>query len=57
MRDALAKMVYKRMFEWIVARINNAILKPGKKNFIGVLDIFGFENFKVSAILLAWRVR
>lgn len=49
-REALAKILYKRVFEWLVARINVAIHKPqNKKFFIGVLDIFGFENFKVNS--------
>lgn len=55
-RDALAKILYKRLFEWLVARINLAILKPGKQYFIGVLDIFGFENFKVRGYSqIHWR--
>lgn len=44
-RDAFAKAVYARLFEWLVLRINVAINKPGVKSFIAVLDIFGFENF------------
>jgi len=36
------------LFDWIVGYINDSI-KPTEKshNFIGVLDIFGFELFKV----------
>ncbi|XP_011781459.1 PREDICTED: unconventional myosin-Ia isoform X1 [Colobus angolensis palliatus] len=44
-RDALAKNVYSRLFDWIVNRINESI-KVGigeKKKVMGVLDIYGFE--------------
>ncbi|XP_078518924.1 myosin-IIIa [Lissotriton helveticus] len=51
-RDAMGKALYGRLFSWIVNRIN-ALLKPDKllsedDNVlnIGILDIFGFENFK-----------
>lgn len=45
-RDALAKSLYDRLFQWIVTRINKAIDThgySGRKNTIGVLDIYGFE--------------
>jgi len=35
------------MFADIVERINNSICKKDTGLFIGVLDIFGFEDFKV----------
>lgn len=46
-RDAFVKGIYGRMFVHIVHRINAAIYKPKAsfRNAIGVLDIFGFENF------------
>ena len=47
-RDALAKIIYSRMFDWIVKRINNTMYTPGER-FIGVLDIFGFEAFKENS--------
>ncbi|GAB1609908.1 myosin-VIIa-like [Argonauta hians] len=49
-RDAFVKGIYGRMFVWIVDKINEAIYKPKPtpdhyRTSIGVLDIFGFENF------------
>ncbi|XP_012509789.1 PREDICTED: unconventional myosin-Ia isoform X2 [Propithecus coquereli] len=44
-RDALAKNIYSRLFNWIVNRINESI-KVGtgeKRKVMGVLDIYGFE--------------
>ncbi|KAF7148962.1 hypothetical protein RHSIM_Rhsim03G0230800 [Rhododendron simsii] len=46
-RDALAKTIYSRLFDWIVEKINNSIGQdPNSKSIIGVLDIYGFESFK-----------
>jgi len=46
-RDAFSKGIYGRLFIWIVSKINSAIYHPkaGQHTSIGVLDIFGFENF------------
>ena len=50
LRDTMSKIVYARMFNWIISRINETITgnisKKTKYNFIGLLDIFGFEIFK-----------
>uniref|UniRef100_A0A8C6JA27 non-specific serine/threonine protein kinase n=2 Tax=Melopsittacus undulatus TaxID=13146 RepID=A0A8C6JA27_MELUD len=50
-RDAMSKALYGRLFSWIVNRINT-LLQPDKNICntengmnIGILDIFGFENF------------
>lgn len=51
-RDSMAKSLYSALFDWIVLRINHALLN--KKDMeesvsclsIGVLDIFGFEDFE-----------
>ena len=48
-RDALAKIVYSKLFDWLVAKINNSIGQdPDSKHIIGVLDIYGFESFKTN---------
>uniref|UniRef100_A0AAQ6IGR5 non-specific serine/threonine protein kinase n=1 Tax=Anabas testudineus TaxID=64144 RepID=A0AAQ6IGR5_ANATE len=47
-RDAMSKALYGRLFSWIVNRINT--LLEGEKGLnIGILDIFGFENFKKNS--------
>jgi myosin heavy subunit len=51
-RDALAKSLYGKLFDWLVVRTNKALVGksvgPGA-NFIGILDIFGFEIFKSNS--------
>ena len=48
-RDALAKNLYNTMFGWLVARINETIgATTTVKGFIGVLDIYGFENLNTN---------
>ncbi|KAL6224224.1 hypothetical protein ACLB2K_003079 [Fragaria x ananassa] len=49
-RDALAKTVYSRLFDWLVEKINFSIGQdPNSKSLIGVLDIYGFESFKFNS--------
>ncbi|XP_030499748.1 myosin-6 isoform X1 [Cannabis sativa] len=49
-RDALAKVVYSRLFDWLVDTINTSIGQdPESKYLIGVLDIYGFESFKTNS--------
>ncbi|WOL20211.1 myosin-15 isoform X1 [Canna indica] len=46
-RDALAKTVYARLFDWLVENINKSVGQdPNSKIQIGVLDIYGFECFR-----------
>jgi flagellar biosynthesis GTPase FlhF len=60
-RDALAKAIYSKLFDWLVARINETLSPSSspaasssssssssgaERLFIGVLDIFGFEAFE-----------
>ena len=47
-RDALAKSVYSRLFDWIVARANETIHCEQFSTSIGVLDIYGFEILGVN---------
>ena len=37
-------------FSWLVDRVNNIIDKKIKSHSIGILDIFGFEDFKVNSL-------
>ncbi|MBN3273929.1 MYO10 protein, partial [Polyodon spathula] len=47
-RDSMAMALYSQCFSWIIMKINTKI--KGKDNFksVGILDIFGFENFQVN---------
>ncbi len=51
--DALSKAIYNQLFNWLVMRIN-ASVKGVKGNFIGVLDIFGFEIFENNGFEQLW---
>ena len=48
-RDTMARMVYDRLFMWIVAKASETLFQGANENsdvFIGVLDIFGFEFYE-----------
>uniref|UniRef100_A0A670IEJ0 Myosin VIIB n=1 Tax=Podarcis muralis TaxID=64176 RepID=A0A670IEJ0_PODMU len=54
-RDAFVKGIYGLLFLWIVNKINTAIYNPPSQGHkktcrsIGLLDIFGFENFTTNS--------
>ncbi|XP_055986651.1 unconventional myosin-Ie [Sorex fumeus] len=45
-RDALAKALHARLFDFLVDSINKAMEKDHEEYNIGVLDIYGFEIFQ-----------
>uniref|UniRef100_A0A452GG26 non-specific serine/threonine protein kinase n=1 Tax=Gopherus agassizii TaxID=38772 RepID=A0A452GG26_9SAUR len=51
-RDSIAKVAYGRVFGWIVRKINELLAENVDPEVelreIGILDIFGFENFVVN---------
>eukprot|EP00594_Rhizosolenia_setigera_P000022 CAMPEP_0178941548 /NCGR_PEP_ID=MMETSP0789-20121207/1467_1 /TAXON_ID=3005 /ORGANISM="Rhizosolenia setigera, Strain CCMP 1694" /LENGTH=1365 /DNA_ID=CAMNT_0020620793 /DNA_START=92 /DNA_END=4192 /DNA_ORIENTATION=+ len=56
-RDAFAKEIYQQIFDWLVKSINNATTAENNYadakdveefGLIGLLDIFGFESFKIN---------
>lgn len=48
-RDSVAMALYSQCFAWVIKKINSRI--KGRDDFksIGILDIFGFENFEVGS--------
>ncbi|KPP74438.1 unconventional myosin-XIX-like, partial [Scleropages formosus] len=46
-RDCLAKLIYAHVFDWLVACINKSMCADTSRwcNFIGLLDVYGFECF------------
>jgi myosin-5 len=51
-RDALAKDMFNNVFNWIVRKLNLTLLPENPKQYtsVGLLDIFGFEDFNVNSI-------
>ncbi|XP_076810963.1 unconventional myosin-X-like isoform X2 [Clavelina lepadiformis] len=47
-RDSLAMALYSQLFRWVISKINHRIKGAEDFHFIGILDIFGFENFEVN---------
>lgn len=52
-RDAMAKALYGRLFDWMVNQINTLLVfnRPNMPDqlSVGLLDIFGFENFSKNS--------
>ena len=60
-RDSIAKAVFVKLFDWVVACINETIRVIGEsggegaaaaqaeERFVGLVDLFGFEQFKVNS--------
>ncbi|GAA5892933.1 hypothetical protein JCM6882_006898 [Rhodosporidiobolus microsporus] len=52
-KDSVAKHIYASLFDWLVAVVNESLtndqVEGNVKNFIGVLDIYGFEHFKKNS--------
>lgn len=51
-RDCLAKLVYARLFDWLVLVINSSIYADPDSwtTFIGLLDVYGFESFPDNSL-------
>ena len=54
-REAMAKAIYQRLFNWLVRRISDSLSHHEGADsqslpFIGVLDIFGFEDFQSNGL-------
>uniref|UniRef100_G3T3X5 Unconventional myosin-XIX n=1 Tax=Loxodonta africana TaxID=9785 RepID=G3T3X5_LOXAF len=51
-RDCLAKLVYARLFDWLVSVINSSICADPNAwtTFIGLLDVYGFESFPNNSL-------
>mgnify|MGYP002630367848 CR=1 FL=1 len=50
-RDALSRTVYMTIFDHLVERINASLAtgeQPEGERYIGILDVFGFENFRIN---------
>eukprot|EP00966_Prymnesium_polylepis_P077894 1805965-Prymnesium_polylepis.1 len=49
-RDSLVKIMYARLFTFLVTRINETVDKTSiTRNYIGLLDVYGFEFFYVNS--------
>ncbi|KAI9334542.1 P-loop containing nucleoside triphosphate hydrolase protein, partial [Obelidium mucronatum] len=46
-RDSVTKVIYTKLFDWLVQAINKNLKRDStlEQQFIGVLDIYGFEHF------------
>ncbi|XP_074198739.1 unconventional myosin-XIX isoform X4 [Camelus bactrianus] len=51
-RDCLAKLVYARLFDWLVSVINSSVCADPASwtTFIGLLDVYGFESFPHNSL-------
>lgn len=49
--EAISKACYERMFKWLVNRLNKSLDRTRRQGaqFIGILDIAGFEIFQLNS--------
>uniref|UniRef100_A0A183BXB8 Myosin motor domain-containing protein n=1 Tax=Globodera pallida TaxID=36090 RepID=A0A183BXB8_GLOPA len=49
--ETISKACYERMFKWLVSRLNKSLDRSRRTgtSFIGILDIAGFEIFKLNS--------
>ena len=48
-RDAFAKAIYAKLFDYIVKRVNQSLPFSSSKSYMGVLDIAGFGELSFAA--------
>jgi len=49
----MARAVYDKLFAWLVQKLNETIIPQRGEDgcmSLGLLDIFGFENFSVNSL-------
>ncbi|XP_023226935.1 unconventional myosin-XIX-like isoform X2 [Centruroides sculpturatus] len=49
-RDCLVRFIYDSLFDWLVKFINQEVASPVWDYFIGILDVYGFENFNHNSL-------
>ncbi|XP_071497110.1 unconventional myosin-XIX-like [Diadema antillarum] len=49
-RDCMSKVIYARLFDWLVAFLNKHTSANQWHSFIGLLDIYGFESFQSNSL-------
>lgn len=50
-KDTLSKTLYEKLFSYLIDMLNQAIQeKATDKNWVGILDIFGFEDFQTNSL-------
>uniref|UniRef100_A0A7S2DIW8 Myosin motor domain-containing protein n=1 Tax=Haptolina brevifila TaxID=156173 RepID=A0A7S2DIW8_9EUKA len=55
-RDALSKAIYSKLFDFLIVKINEAlragndVVSEADARIVGIVDIFGFEVFKVNSL-------
>ncbi|CAD7957033.1 unnamed protein product [Amoebophrya sp. A120] len=54
MLQSLMKILYSRLFDWMVEKVNRAVKDTSKgeahRNYIGILDIYGFEQLQSNSL-------
>ncbi|KAJ3056155.1 hypothetical protein HK097_007879 [Rhizophlyctis rosea] len=49
-RDSLARTLFSLVFGWLVEHINTRLCKDDCENFVGVVDLSGFQNYRTNRL-------